>query len=211
MEAGQAKKTGSGRAVFLDRDGVLNALVFNEEQGFLDSPARANQLQLLPGAAAAVARLNARGLTVVVVTNQPGIAKGFLDRAELERIHLKLRAELEAGGATVEAIYCCLHHPRGRPEGDRSLVGPCDCRKPAAGLLRRAAADLGLDLEKCIMVGDGFPDLEAAAAAGARAILIGSGKCEECRRLAERNLKPAAVAADLPAAVELIESWLAER
>lgn len=145
------------RAVFLDRDGVLNV-----ERSYITTP---EELELLPGAARAVAELNAAGWPTVVFTNQSGVGRGYLTLATLETIHAKLKAEVEAGGGKIRAIYACPHGP----DSD------CDCRKPKTGLLRQAAQELGLDLAACFVVGDSLRDIEAGRAAGCRTILVLSG------------------------------------
>jgi histidinol-phosphate phosphatase family protein len=147
-------------AVFVDRDGTLV-----EDVGYCCRP---EDLRLLPGAAPAVALLNRAGLPVVVVTNQSAVARGYLSPQGLDAIHARLREVLAAGGAHLDAIYVCPHHPR---DG-------CPCRKPKPGLLHRAAADLGLDLARSYVVGDRAADVEVARAVGAAAVLVETGPPE---------------------------------
>lgn len=149
----------SKRAVFLDRDGVLN----RDSDDFIKTP---EELELLPGAAEAVARLNAAGFLCVVITNQSGIARGLFAEDALASLHVKLRAELAAGGGRLDAIYYCPHGP---DDG-------CDCRKPATGMLLRAAEDHGVDLAASWVIGDRPGDIACGAAVGARAILVLTGK-----------------------------------
>lgn len=149
-------------AVFLDRDGTLV-----RDPGFLRTP---DQVELLPGAAGALHRLGEAGFALVVVTNQSGVARGFLDEPALERIHERLRTLLAAEGARVDGVFYCPHHPT---EGKPPYRTACECRKPAPGLLLRAAKDLGLDLERSYGMGDRDRDVEAAVAAGARGISLG--------------------------------------
>jgi len=175
-------------AVFLDRDGTLV-----EEMDFLTRP---EQLALIPGAARAVRRLNARGLAVVVVTNQSAVARGMIDERELSAIHARLESMLAAQDARLDGIYVCPHHPS---EGRGAYRVACDCRKPAPGLLLRAARELGLDLAASWIVGDSRRDLEAGAAAGVRGVLVGSGKGAR-----EHELAPElSFARDLAEALEL--------
>lgn len=158
--------TGPGRsAVLLDRDGVLT----REDEWVL----RADQVELLPGAAAGVRALNEAGIPVVVVTNQSALARGWIDESGLAEIHARLAALLAEQGAHVDAIYACPHHPT---EGAGPLRRDCDCRKPAPGLLLRAAREHGLDLASSWMVGDAARDVAAARAAGAHAALVLTGK-----------------------------------
>jgi histidinol-phosphate phosphatase family protein len=155
-------------AVFLDRDGTLV-----EDVGGLTSP---DQLQLLPDAAAAVRELNHRGVRVVLVTNQPVIAKGFCSEAELELIHRKLQTLLGGEHAFLDALYYCPHHPEKGFTGERpELKIQCDCRKPKPGMVLQAARDLNLDLCASWLIGDTTTDLETARNAGLRSVLVGTG------------------------------------
>lgn len=162
-------------AVFLDRDGVINKLVFYPEFGIIDSPMNLTQYRLVPGAAEAIRNFNRLGLKVIVVSNQPGIAKGKMSEKMFEKIRLKMKNLLEKNGAHVDGEYYCLHHPKARRHEFRVK---CDCRKPKPGLILKAAKDLGLDTSKCYMVGDGLTDIKAGTAVGCKSILIGEMKCD---------------------------------
>ena len=178
-------------AVFLDRDGTLN-----REQSFVT---RADDLHVLPGAAAAVGRLAAAGFRVVVVTNQSGIARGLYGEADLARIHERLHRAL---GEVPAAYLHCPHHP----DMPGPYGGPCGCRKPAAGLLHQAAALFDLRLNGSWVVGDSARDLLAARSLPLRTVLVRSGKpwrAEQARLQAEGQ-PPDACCHDLPAAVEAI-------
>jgi D,D-heptose 1,7-bisphosphate phosphatase len=157
------------RAVLLDRDGTLNP--------DLDCLRRAEDLTLLPGVAAAVRELNHHGWRAVVVTNQPVIAKGFCTEAELQRIHNKLETLLGLEHAFLDRIYFCPHHPVRGFAGERlEYKVECECRKPAPGMVLRAASELNLDLNQCWLVGDRTTDLQTAANAGVRSILVRTGQ-----------------------------------
>jgi histidinol-phosphate phosphatase family protein len=171
-------------AVFLDRDGVLN----RDSDDFIKTP---DELELLPGAAAAVLRLTEAGLPVVVITNQSGIARGLFAEEALTGLHERLRAELAP--APVTAIYYCPHGP---DDG-------CDCRKPATGMLLRAAAEHGLDLSRSYLVGDRPSDIACGVAAGAKTALVLTGKMARYDA-ARFDAAPDHVAADLGEAVEWI-------
>jgi D-glycero-D-manno-heptose 1,7-bisphosphate phosphatase len=146
-----------------------------EDIGFLGSVSR---LALFPWTVDAVRALNRAGLAVVVVTNQSGIARGFLTESAVEEIHREMSRRMEAGGARVEAYYYCPHHPDGTVEPYRRR---CDCRKPAGGLIDRAASDLHLDPAGSFVVGDKWVDVGLARRIGARGILVrtGTGAAEE--------------------------------
>jgi D-glycero-D-manno-heptose 1,7-bisphosphate phosphatase len=180
-------------AVFIDRDGTLT-----EEVGYVNHPAR---LRLLPRSAEAIRRLNAAGVPAVVVTNQAGIARGYFSEDVLHAVNEALAAALRREGARLDGLYVCTHHPS---EGEPPFRAQCECRKPRPGLLRRAAADLGLDLARSAMVGDKPSDLVPARAVGAAAVLVltgyGLGEWEYGRKRFE--VEPDHVAADLLDAVD---------
>lgn len=157
-------------AVFLDRDGTLVREVCAHG---LSSP---DQLELLPGAAAAVHELNHLGFRVVVVTNQPVIAKGMCNEADLQVIHNKLETLLGREHAFLDRIYHCPHHPDRGFAGERpELKVVCACRKPLPGLIQQAVRELNLDLSASWLVGDTTTDIETAANAGVRSILVRTG------------------------------------
>ena len=156
--------------VFLDRDGVLTV-----DSGLIDRPQR---LELLPGAAEAVALLGRQGIRCIVATNQPVVARGLCTMETLEAIHDRLRAEIAAGGGKIDAIYVCPHHPETHHgEGVPQLRRACRCRKPAPGMIFRACRERGLDLAACVIVGDRACDVRAGRAAGIRTILVGNPGC----------------------------------
>lgn len=149
------------KAIFLDRDGTINKYV-----GFLRKP---EELELLPGVAETIKKINHSGYLVVVVTNQPVIARGEVTLDSLEEIHNKMETELGKQGAYLDAIYFCPHHPHKGFEGEISeLKFDCDCRKPKPGMLLKAAEDFNIELSNSYMIGDSDSDVEAGKAAGCR-------------------------------------------
>jgi D,D-heptose 1,7-bisphosphate phosphatase len=157
------------RAVFLDRDGTLIP--------DRDCLRTADELELLPGAAEAIRRLNHSGWRTVLVTNQPVIAKGWCTEDELQRMHNKLETLLGAEHAFLDRIYFCPHHPEKGFPGERTeLKISCDCRKPSPGMLRRAVGELNIDLGESWMIGDTTVDMQTAANARVRSILVRTGK-----------------------------------
>lgn len=148
------------RAVFLDRDGTIN-----REVNYLSDP---NKFELLPGAAEAIAKWNAKGWKVVVVTNQSGVARGYLSTEMLERIHTRMHEALASRNARVDAIYFCTHLPE----------DACACRKPGIELFRRAADDLDIDMQKSFFIGDKWTDVLPALEVGGQGILLRTGHGE---------------------------------
>jgi D-glycero-D-manno-heptose 1,7-bisphosphate phosphatase len=179
--------------VFLDRDGTMI-----EEVGYLDA---IDRIAWYPWTIDAIRALNRAGLPIVVVTNQSGVARGYFSETFVDVVHQQLAATLAAGGAHVAAYYYCPHHPDG-PVPEYAMR--CDCRKPARGLVDRAARDLDLDPARSFVVGDKWLDVALARAIGARGILVrtGSGAAEEKR--APPGLAPDAIVDNLAAAA----SWI---
>ncbi|MCH5198709.1 MAG: HAD-IIIA family hydrolase [Oscillospiraceae bacterium] len=154
------------KAVFLDRDGTIN--VFN---GFITSP---GQLSLIPGAAQAIKKINSLGYLAVVITNQPVIARGDITESELKNIHNRLETLLGEEGAYLDGIFYCPHHPDSGFIGERTrLKIKCECRKPAPGLILRAAREFNIDLSQSYMAGDSRRDIFAAQNAGCTPVFIG--------------------------------------
>lgn len=155
----RAPRAPRGWAVFLDRDGTLLRLV-----PYLKDPERA---QLYAGAVEALRSLQAAGARLVVVTNQAGIARGLMTRDDVARVNRRLMARLAVAGVWLDAVEVCPHHP--------DFTGPCRCRKPAPGLLTRAARRLRIDLGRSWLIGDSVSDIEAGEAAGTRTALVRTG------------------------------------
>lgn len=186
------------KALFLDRDGILNRMVYDENHGTMDSPRRVEQLTPMPGASVLLDHAKALGFLRVIVTNQPGIAKGTLTIPELDSLHTALSRLLSDAPCAWDACYVCPHHPAGAATDERKQYAiPCDCRKPAPGLLLRAAHDLNIDLAQSWMIGDGIVDIQAGHAAGCRTMLVTPLKPEILTRLLHLNIEPDIYAPDL--------------
>ena len=191
------------RAVFIDRDGTLNAMVYDETHGLLDSPRRPAQVRLVKGAADFLRGLRKAGFLTVVVTNQPGIAKGTLTLEELYTVNRKVAGLLEAGHAEWDDLRYCPHHPKGVR---RAFTKRCGCRKPKPGMLVQAAKDHGIDLRKSWMVGDGLNDIQAGRAAGCKTILVTKLKLDQVEQFFSlKGARPTAVAAGLKDALRIIK------
>lgn len=145
------------RAVFLDRDGVINRKA--PEGGYIT---RWEEVEILPGTSEAIAQLNRAGFLVIVVTNQRAVAKGLMTIADLESIHRRLCEQLALGGAKIDAVFYCPHE----------LDPPCRCRKPEPGMLLDAARRYDLDLRASWMIGDSEKDIEAGRRAGCRTVRL---------------------------------------
>ncbi|MFA9460361.1 D-glycero-beta-D-manno-heptose 1,7-bisphosphate 7-phosphatase [Thiohalorhabdus methylotrophus] len=173
------------RVVLLDRDGVLN----EDRTDYVKSVA---EWVWLPGAREAVARLHAAGIRVAVLTNQSCVNKGIVALETLEAVHRRMHGEAETAGGRISAVFHCPHVD----------ADACDCRKPLPGMIHQAAAHFGVDAREIPFVGDAGRDLEAAAAAGARPVLVRTGKGRDTEQGA---LPPGTlVFDDLPAYTEAL-------
>lgn len=182
-------------AVFLDRDGTVS-----EEVGYTN---HIDRFRIFPWSVTALRKLNQAGIPAVLITNQSGVARGYFPESLVQEVHSKLQAELGRFGARLDAIYYCPHHPDGKEEAYRKV---CGCRKPAPGMLHRAARDLDLDLRASFVVSDRYQDLSMAFQAGARGVLTltGYGKGEYRYHKDTWPRLPDCVAADLLEAVDWI-------
>ena len=185
IDAGRPLK----KAVFLDRDGTIN-----EDVGYLSDPGR---LTLLPGTAEALSRLKKAGFTLVVVSNQSGIARGYMSEDDLAEVNGALKHQLSRHGVAIGAFYHCPHHP--------DFTGECDCRKPRTGMAGRAARELGIDLARSYFVGDKASDVMLGKNSGGRSVLVltGFGRGEK-NVLEAGGVRPDKVASGLPEAADWI-------
>jgi len=174
-------------AAFLDRDGTIIDDV--------EYIARPELVRLRPGAARAIARLNAAGIPVIVITNQSGIARGKLTERDFENVQEFLVSLLATEGARIDAVYICPHHP--------DFGGGCECRKPGTLLFRRAAADHDLDVTRSFFIGDRWRDVAPALALGGHPILVlaESTPANERKRAAEHGIEIVPSLADAVARV----------
>lgn len=145
-------------AIFVDRDGTI---VFDANY-----PSDPSQLRLIPGAADSLSRLQKGGFLIVLISNQSGVGRGLVSETEHRALQQRIQELLTPARVTLDGAYYCPHHPD----------AGCDCRKPAPGLLFRAAKELGCDLPSSVMVGDKHSDVAAGHAAGCRAVLFCYGQ-----------------------------------
>jgi D-glycero-D-manno-heptose 1,7-bisphosphate phosphatase len=177
-------------AALLDRDGTINVKAADDEEYITAVEA----FVLLPGAARAVRRLNEAGIAVFVVTNQRGVARGCMTRADLDAIHQAMSRALAAQGARVDGVYACVHD-----------MGECDCRKPLPGLGHRIATDRpDVDLSRAVVVGDAASDVGLAKALGCASVRLGTPT--DAPHDGSDAEEPTAWAPDLDAAVTLLLS-----
>ncbi len=178
----------SGYTIFLDRDGTLNP-----DPGYINSP---EQFELFPGVPEALARLKRAGAKLIVVTNQSGVARGYLTRDDLDAVHMKLKHLLDGAGASLDSIYFCPHHPDDR----------CECRKPNRGMIDQAVREWKVNLDRSYLIGDHIRDIELAKRIGARSVLVTTGVIspQEAESLKVSGAAPDWTASSLAEAVD----WL---
>lgn len=179
-----------GRAIFLDRDGVLC-------EDRVDYVKSWDEFIFIPTAAEAIRKINAAGLPIFVVTNQSGVSRGVFTHETVEQIHTTMQNSLRAQGAHVDAFYFCPH-----TDADQ-----CGCRKPKAGMLRQAAKEHGIDLSRSFMVGDALRDIQAATSAGVTPILVKTGRgSSQMTQIEDPSQQPARISEDVLEAVDYILS-----
>lgn len=187
------------RAVFLDRDGTLNRMVYYPDHGIIDSPFVPSQMELAGWVGPALRALRKKGFMLILVSNQPGVAKGNMTMGGFRRVGARFAALLKKAGVGLDAEYYCLHHPQAKR---KRLRKNCACRKPKPGLILKASRDFGIDLGKSYMVGDGTVDILAGRKAGCRTVFVGTLKPETLLRLSGK--KPDLVAKNMREAARKI-------
>lgn len=178
------------KAIFLDRDGVINRPLVRDNKPF--PPARAEDFELLPGVAEACARLKAAGFLLVVATNQPDVGRGTMARETVEAMHAKMCAALP-----IDRVEVCYDPGQGVPS---------EFRKPAPGMLLRAARELGIGLPQSWMIGDRWRDIDCGAAAGCRTIFVDHGYDEKLRAMPDFRVRSLAEAAEVILAASMTPS-----
>ena len=195
------------KAAFLDRDGVLNEMVYYPEHGYADSPFTPSQFELVEGVGQTLRTIREAGFKLVVVSNQPGIAKRQFTMQTFKKIQKRMQKELADEGIELDGEYYCFHHPRAKIAKYRV---DCDCRKPKPGLLLRAADELGLALEDSVMIGDGLTDVIAGKRAGCTTVLVTNLNSLVNRLISERGAVPDFVARDVTEVADIVKNGTAE-
>ena len=184
------------RAVFLDRDGVINKIVWNEDIEQLDSPMKPEELELLPGVIEALKILASKNYLMFIVTNQPGAAKGKTSYMNLCMINGRLIRLIQSEGINISGIELCPHHKTGSDSADEKfLIHACTCRKPSTGMIDSICAKFRIDRKRSWMIGDSATDVICGKNAGLRTAFIGNFKCDACHMM--NFNKPDIICSDL--------------
>ena len=195
------------RAVYLDRDGVVDEMVYYPAPGLVDSPFTPKQFELVDGIGQALRAMKGAGYKLVLVSNQPSMAKKHLTFATFRSIQAMMHRLLNAEGNVLDGEYNCFHHPQARIPKYRVV---CECRKPKPGLLLQAARDLDLDLAHSVMIGDGFNDVAAGKSAGCKTILVANLNALLSRKMDELQLYPDFVARNVTEAADIVKKMALE-
>lgn len=175
------------QAILLDRDGVINC----ERADYVKCW---DEFVFLPGALAALGRLAALPVPILVISNQSAIGRGLVSRHDIDEIHRRSGEIITAAGGRVDAFFICPHHPQDQ----------CECRKPRPGLLWQAANAYALALDQCVFIGDAITDFQAAQSAGCRSILVETGRQGSILRQTLAGVPGVTIVADLMAAATLM-------
>lgn len=190
------------RAVFLDRDGVINELIYYRDMGMVDSPFTVKQFRLLAGSGEAINIINRLNFKAIVVSNQPGIARGHFSEETLTLMNIKMKRQLARLDAFLDGIYYCFHDPKGKNRRYRKV---CNCRKPKPGLLIKASKDFDIDLSRSYMIGDELTDIQTGRSVGCKTILLGRMKCQLCKLMQDKGIFPDIIVSDLLEAAKHIK------
>jgi len=190
------------KAILLDRDGVINELVINPEEGVVDSPNSSEQFKTIKNSIKAMEILSKLGYKLIVISNQPGIAKGQYNIAEFLKMKRKLENDLTANNVMLSGQYYCLHHPNAKITKYKKK---CQCRKPGTKLFFDAVKEHNIDTKKSFLIGDGITDMQLAKRVGCRAIFIGNINSTITRVFHEKKVDPFYISHDLLEAANYIK------
>jgi len=192
----------SDKAVFVDRDGVINEMVYVTEHGYVDTPSMPSQFKIIKGVTRAITIAKKLGYKVIIISNQPGIAKGYYTKKTFEMITEKMHMAFKNSNVEIDDEYYCFHHPNAKLIKYRKK---CTCRKPGIGLLQKAVSFHDLDLKNSYFIGDGIVDMEAAKRVGCKSIFIGNVNQTVTKLFKMKRIHPDYVAANLLDAINFIK------
>ncbi len=194
------------KAIFLDRDGVINELIFFAEHGIVDSPLVSSQVKLVYGVDELITGVARLGFIIIVCSNQPAVGLGKITLRNLNSITEKISSLLKGKSAVIDKFYYCMHHPFAKL---KKFKVECDCRKPKTGLFLKAAKEFDIDLSKSWVIGDGVDDIKAGKQLGCNTILLANIKSAENLRIIEQQLgsvKPDFMIKKLSQAIKIIKN-----
>lgn len=190
------------RAVFIDRDGVINEMAYFQDHGFVDSPFKLSQLRLINGVPKAISILNSMGFKVIIISNQPGIAKRKFTEQTFELIRKKMHEIINKQGGVIDDEFYCFHHPDSKI---KKYKKHCNCRKPKPGLIEQAILKHNINVKKSFFVGDGIVDMIVAKKVRCASIFVGSLNSTLLTLFKEKKISPDYVVKDLLEATNIIK------
>jgi len=195
------KKT--NKAIFLDRDGVINDLVFYSEDGVLDSPNSVKDFKIIPNTIKSLKKLKKLGFYLILISNQPGIAKKKYDLKEFNKIKTKMETIFAKYDIVLDAQYYCLHHPHAI---NKLYKKNCSCRKPKAKMFHDGIKKFDIDVKKSYVIGDGLVDMKLAKSVKCKSIFIGNVNSTISKIFQQEKILPFYIAHDLDEAVDYIQT-----
>lgn len=189
-------------AIFLDRDGTITDMVYHPEHGLVDSPCSPSHLVLAEGAGAALRSFQSLGYKLILISNQPGIAKRHFTPEVHQQMVQRLEDLLSLEGVALAAQYYCLHHPQAKTARYRV---DCGCRKPRPGLLLRAAEEHDICLRDSLTIGDSLTDIQAGEQAGTKTVLLTTVNSLITRLIVDLGIEPSCIARNLLEAVQYVQ------
>ncbi len=177
-------------------------MVYIPEHGYVDTPSHPNQFKIIKGVTQAIKIAKKLGYKVIIISNQPGIAKGYYTKKTFDEITTKMHTIFQRSDIILDDEYYCLHHPRAKIAKYKKI---CSCRKPRPGLLKQAAINHDLYLENSYFIGDGIVDMEVAKKAGCKSIFVGNINATISEMFNDRGIIPKYIAKDLLDAVNFIK------
>lgn len=190
------------KAVFIDRDGVINEMVYFEDHGFVDSPFKQSQFKIINGVPKAISLLKSLGYKVIIVSNQPGIAKKHYTRKTFDLIQKKMNKILHDHNSSIDDELYCFHHPEAKIKQYKVI---CDCRKPKTGMIQEAISKHNIDVRRSYVIGDGIVDMEMAKKLNCKSIFVGNLNSTVLEIFKSKKLSPNYVVKDLLEASRLIK------
>lgn len=190
------------KAVFIDRDGVINDMIYFQEHGFVDSPFKPSQLKIISSVPKALSLLKSLGFKIIVVSNQPGIAKKHYTKKTFELIQKKMHKVLNKHQVFLDDEFYCFHHPTAKIRKYRKI---CNCRKPKTGMIQEAAIKHNIDLRRSYIIGDGTVDMEMAKKIKCKSIFVGNINSKVLELFKGKKIFPDFIVKDLLEAANLIK------
>lgn len=190
-------------AIFLDRDGVINEMVYVPEHGFVDSPLKPSQFKIIDGVKKAIKILQKLDYKIIIISNQPGIAKGYYTKKTFDKIQEKMHLEFLKSEIKIDDEFYCFHHPNAKI---KEYKRKCKCRKPGIELVLQAIKKYRVDVKSSYFIGDGIVDMQTAKLVGCKSIFIGNVNSTITHLFNSKKCFPDHIFHDLLEAAEFLES-----